>query len=691
MAFKNLEQRFNEKVDDLYGGAKLKFENGRPSNGANDDPLITRSPGDGYWGIGEGRGIPVRSAAQDLKRLTLFTLSVRGISFLAKQQLLQTGNTFESTRIINPAFVLSNAIPFIHAKRALDVPITIRGIGRQLLGGGEIAQRIFGSGGQKKDQTSLRKIGQLQLETYNKVAGKKDLIGGALKKIPVIGQTVNAVRAKRSVGDGIYDYNNSRPELSTSTGTDTATSFLRFVGLGSLGSTLKGTDNSNYIMTKYVKDTNRFQNGQTTIFTPLYGPIGTGYKTYLKFSDGEGKWVPVTGKGDDYKNGINIPIDLDESVSRELISENAENQLVNEETLRADYGAIDAKLKEIRGEYKQNRQDWYESDLGGNSEGTAPYLKYFSGDAESITDGGQYDYISNQGTNAKELAKSRVNKSKKISYIKDPSNINELLDRNVLEPYKYINGADDGFEDAITVSFAIGKNEHIKFRAFISDLTENSSPQYQSLQYIGRIEKFINYTGVQREASFKISVLAFSKDELESVWRRINYLTGLTFPYGFTRGVLQPNIVRLTIGNVYKDQPGYISSLSKTFNQISETWDLDDQVPIGATMDMKFTIIEKATMVADSPFHGITENSPGFSPTLNVAQALNSLDPNSFPRGVAQTTRVEQRAPTVATNDLNRRVNVLPPPGVIQIPTVNVPIPQINLARPQTPIRFGGG
>ena len=49
MAFKNLEQRFNEKVNELYDGAKLKFDNGRLSRGANDDPLIVRKPGDGYF------------------------------------------------------------------------------------------------------------------------------------------------------------------------------------------------------------------------------------------------------------------------------------------------------------------------------------------------------------------------------------------------------------------------------------------------------------------------------------------------------------------------------------------------------------------------------------------------------------------------------------------------------------------
>lgn len=694
MAFKNLEQRFNEKINELYGGAKLKFENGRPSNGANDDPLITRKPGDGYWGFGEGRGAPVRSAAQDVKRLTLFTFSVRGISFLAKQQVLQTGNTFESTRIINPAFILSNAIPFVHAKRAIDVPITARGIGRLLLGNSQIAQRIFGSGAQKKDETSLRKIGQLQLETYNKVANKKDLIGGVLKKIPVIGQTVNAVRAKRSVGDGIHEYANSRPELSTSTGADVAATVLRFVGLSSLGSSLKKTDNSNYIMTKYVKDTNRFQNGQTTIFTPLYKPTNSAYKTYLKFSNDEFKWVPITGKADDYKKGLDLPIIPDETQLRNLISENAENQLVpTENRFRADVGVIDQKLKEIRTDYKLNRQNWYNENSG--KEGPMPYLKYFTGDRESITDGSSFDPINSDGTNARDLANTPIrDKSKKISYIKDLSNKKVYSEgKNIQEAYKYINNNPDtnsnGWDDPITVSFAMGNDEPIRFRAFVKELTESSNPQYQSLQYIGRVEKFINYTGVQREASFKLAILAFSKDELEGVWRRINYLTGLTFPYGFSKGLLQPNIVRLTIGNVYLDQPGYISSLNKNFNEPSETWDLDLEVPIGATLDMKFTIIEKSARVADSPFHGIFENpqipeySTGFASNIDIPDSVisNLLDPTKA--ATAQqpiTVNVSDRKPLDTSKlFIQNGVSVR---GTIP----NIPQPTLQLQQP--PINF---
>lgn len=664
MAFKNLEQRFNEKVNQLYAAATTKFDNGRASTGRNDEPLIVRRPGEGYFTVADrigGRSIPLNSSLQDVKRLTLFTLSTRGIAFLAKQQLLQTGNTFEQTRLINPVFAIGNAVPFLHLRRHLR-PIT-GGPGGPLIG---------------KTDTSyanLRRIGQLQKSTYNSFTeGKSNGIGGFLKKLAgPITSTISAVTAKKNIGEEFgYDedgWKKTRPELNTE---------VFYPGLA--------------LPNKFFKYGGQVE---TQTFTKInYGVLSNTdrtYKTYLNITDENSRWAPIISRR-------HVPFgqpfaEQTEELPRgePIISERA-GELSLTETYNnfefEDGAVIPTILEENRIEYGiTNRSKWYEEEANGNGQ-QMPYLKYFTGDPESITDGSQFP----DSTNARVLAESRPDKSKKISYIKDPSNADVLLERNVLEPYKYINGADDSFEDAITVSFAIGKNDHIKFRAFITDFNENASPQYQSLQYIGRVEKFINYTGVQREASFKLSILAFSKDELENVWRRINYLTGLVFPYGFTKGILQPNIVRLTIGNVYVDQPGYISSLGKVFNQVSETWDLDKQVPIGATLDMKFTIIEKTTKVADSPFYAITENLQGFSPTIEVAQTLNNtLDPKKAPSVGPITERIEQRRPVVVSNnDVVRRTNFLPPAGAVQVPTINIPntLPDLSIRQPT--ITFSG-
>jgi hypothetical protein len=688
--FKTLENRYIESVDKLYAGATQKFDGGKSSNGRNDDPLIVRAPAKGYWNVAESRSTPVASTFNDIKRLTLFTASVRGASFILKQQLLQTGNTFQSTRIINPVFHISNAVPFTHTKRMIDIPITGRGIARALLGNNAITRRIFGGGQQKTDVASLRKIAQLQQETYNKAAGKKDLIGGVLKKIPVIGQTVSAVRAKRSMGEVEDGWTNSRPELS-STG---------------------------YIVYKDRSNKTKFEQNQTTTFRQRYGPNILGlYDTYLTATDSQKKkWylgqqlnsystlrtlvstrerltavgldptTPSSPSRFEFKTGLVQSTERNGLAEKYSDSKDRAGLFVNQALAKyIDYGTAvrykkegkqrpDTRLQKPlivqdifneqsleKGLYeksvekstlKTEAQKYFldvaklEKPDQAITSGTGTqtiaatnrsYIRYFNSGKGSIRTAGFKEAFNDGSTNAKLLAE--INREidenlVNISYLRDPLNSPTIENDEfnpetiALKPYKnlrsvnhmvtgdppgsYIDKELGDQVDPVVVSFAMGRDDHIQFRAFIRDLQQTATPQYKDYQYIGRIEKFISYVTVQREISFKLDIIAFSKEELDIVWKRINYITGLVFPYGINKGILQPNIVRLTIGQVYTDQPGYITSLDTTFSDLSPSWDIDKQVPINATMNIRFKLIEKNVALADSPFYGINEGNSDF-------------------------------------------------------------------------------
>lgn len=531
MSFKSLEQRFNEKVNELYAGATTKFENGKPSAGPNDDPLIVRRPGNGYWGPMESRATPIESAKQDLRRLTLFQLRPNGIQFLAKQQLLQTGNTFEFTRALNPAFVVGNAVPFLHIKRNLR-PLN------ELIGKTDTSPANVKSMGQLQNTTynnlkskSLPNFPEIQLPTaFNRTGIGETLRNRLLAPLRALRDTVaNTISSfspsqKRNVGEiidkwGPESWKVSRPELVT------------------------------YIprIQKILYDAQRSQAPQLLVPVGINLSVNVGMTSFIKYFDAA-------------------------------------------ESIRSAQNTIPSVPASVVAKRRPNGQ----------------------------------------------LPQSPRSKTGNISYIKDPANTLDSTStlisavRALTTPPAY-NRINNTFNDPINVSFAMGNQSPIKFRAFITNLTEASNPQYQTFQYIGRTEKFVNYIGIQRDVSFKLAVIAFGKDELDVVWRRINYLTGLTFPYGFTRGLLQPNIVRITIGNVYRDQPGYITSLTTNFNEPGDSWEIDNgkQVPIGATMDMKFTLIEKATKVANSPFYGITEEMRGFDKQILVPKPLAQNNPST--------------------------------------------------------------
>lgn len=528
--YKGLAERFNEKVNQLYSttymnqevDAKGKYADGRLSNGRFDQPLMVRGPGESRRGIRhEGRALPFVSAPADVVRLTKFSLSGDGLKFYAKQQLLQTGNVFEQTRLLNPLFVIGNAIPFLHIRRHAR-PVT----------------GPFGIAASKDSvRINARLLGQLQRGTFDKaisryklyrgganLPGIRERLGAAMKSLASpLTSTFSALRAKRDVGEeggrsspgDDNGWNKSRPELET--------------------------------IVPLVQAANReFQDNTDKFFAPpdpedpLSGGFGGGSFGYLQ--------------------GIE--------------------------------GASGALLG------RANAQ---------------PFLKYFSGGAESIK-----NRLPNE-MNARDRAADARLEKRRISYIRDPLNLPpEDPSENVLPRYSILKTLDDingKVDDPITVSFAMGNKAHVQFRAYISDLTQTISPNYKKYQYIGRIEQFVMYTSVERNISFGLKVLAYSKEELDVVWERINYLTAFSYPHGYNKGILQPNIIRFTIGDVFNDQPGYVTSFSTSFNEPAPTWDIDREVPIGASLKFSIMIIEKKSMTAESRFYNInraeTLSGPG--------------------------------------------------------------------------------
>ena len=723
MSFKNLEQRFKENTNKLYGAAKHKFDGGKPSKGANDDPLIVRKPADGYWNAAESRSTPITSAVNDVKRLTLFTASRRGVLFLAKQALLQTGNTFESTRVINPAFHLLNAVPFLHKRRMLKIS------------------------DQKKDIVSLRRIGQLQEETYNKLAEISSIKSG-LKKIPIIGQIVSAATAKRSVGDGVKPYKEARPELKK----------------------------NDYFMADQISLNSKTANKYTTFFKPKYYPLANNtYNTYLNFSFAKQTWAPIGQKENQYttlrqtnvsrtgtkrvilEKNVLVPLSregkkdilsvrYDKSSDKTAIATNIKldryvdygtlprfkreksepgkvektpkitdnirkNKLLGtkiypkslEETsldkrIKADkyidYGSSQrykrplsepglvekkpaipdtvrknktlgskmypksAEEKYVDKEVKDHVADIAKETQKLMSYNGVKYIKYFTYGEGTVRQASQADVVSGK-LNARDMALGPNKQRRKISYIRDDSNKKSASPKNPKVSKEAYSRIESKFDDAIMVSFAMGIDDHIRFRAYLKDLQQNVSPQYTPVQYIGRIEKFIYYSGVQREISFKLGLVAFSEEELQGVWRRLNYLTGMTFPYGFNKGIFQPNIIRMTIGDVYVDQPGYITSMNTNFNELAESWELTSgkQVPISAQVSMNFVLIEKASRLADSPFYGITENLDGFS--KKIPTAAGNADPRTSPptNNVPPAVNVNSLRDLFANPFTNRNTN----------------------------------
>lgn len=146
----------------------------------------------------------------------------------------------------------------------------------------------------------------------------------------------------------------------------------------------------------------------------------------------------------------------------------------------------------------------------------------------------------------------------------------------------------------------------IVFRATIGSLSDSHSPSWTPITMIGRADPNYQYGGYSREVSIDFTIYASDRDELKPIYRKLNALAGYTTPdYGLDptasetitiNGKVYKNTttigykapwMRITIGDLFYQQPVVINSLSYTLYDTETPWEtnqLDDpqmmQVPL---------------------------------------------------------------------------------------------------------------
>ena len=158
------------------------------------------------------------------------------------------------------------------------------------------------------------------------------------------------------------------------------------------------------------------------------------------------------------------------------------------------------------------------------------------------------------------------NRGKLNSYDNDTvDRINMLplyVDRVVLDPYNLT-------RDLVKFRFEVISNEDpeestfIHFRAFLGQISDNFKGEWNGINYIGRGEKFYNYTGFSRDISFSFKVHAQSRAEMKSIYQKLNYLASAIAP-DYSNGYMKGNLMRLTIGDYLYIVPGFITNLTYT-------------------------------------------------------------------------------------------------------------------------------
>lgn len=185
------------------------------------------------------------------------------------------------------------------------------------------------------------------------------------------------------------------------------------------------------------------------------------------------------------------------------------------------------------------------------------------------------------------------------------------------------------------------------FRAFLDDMSDNFSANYNEFNYNGRAENFYTYNSFNRDVSFGFKIAAQSAREMRPLYRKLNFLLSNTAPEYSINGRMRTPFMRLTIGSYFQQLPGVIKSVSISW-QKDYPWEISLDAPEGGTtsglyvlphvLDVKvsyqpihdflpqkgirspFIIPHKDSPIANTPVRK-TWNSEEISPTLANAVA----------------------------------------------------------------------
>lgn len=241
--------------------------------------------------------------------------------------------------------------------------------------------------------------------------------------------------------------------------------------------------------------------------------------------------------------------------------------------------------------------------------------------------------------------------------------------------------------------FDLVNEKYIPFRATILGLNDSHAADWDEVSYIGRADRLFLYKGFTRDVNFNFSVYASSLKELVPMWSRVNYLVGLTRPAKYTSGgalgqFMYPPMVTLRIGDMYKDQPGIIRTITltipedatwETYRGTGEKYDylkgamngvpsinytsdvLSLQLPTKIDVSIQMSLMEKDRSLTSDDHFSINESAIGFAQTPSfVTGSMQKVELGALQNKVSPTpTTILPNTSTFSNNVISPTI---PPP-----------------------------
>lgn len=140
----------------------------------------------------------------------------------------------------------------------------------------------------------------------------------------------------------------------------------------------------------------------------------------------------------------------------------------------------------------------------------------------------------------------------------------------------------------------------IVFRAVITGLDDSFTANWTPVQMIGRADPNYIYTSFGRDVSVSFTVYATDRDEMQPIYRKLNALASYTAPtYDPQTIAMEGPWMRLTLGDLFVQQPVVVSSVSYTFDT-DAPWEINiENDPNMMQAPMKISVQLQFNMISD--------------------------------------------------------------------------------------------
>lgn len=143
------------------------------------------------------------------------------------------------------------------------------------------------------------------------------------------------------------------------------------------------------------------------------------------------------------------------------------------------------------------------------------------------------------------------------------------------------------------------KDDIIVFRATLSSVNDSHNASWSPQTMIGRADPNYIYGGYSRDVSISFDIYATDRDEMQPIYRKLNALAGYTAPtYNPESIAMEGPWMRMTVGDLFVQQPAVLKSISYTFGDDNTPWEInieDDpnmmQAPMKISVQLSFNLI----------------------------------------------------------------------------------------------------